>query len=245
MSVIKDFFLGCVQFRVLGLPHACLNKLRKFHITNIQIIDDTILFCAPLRFVKSIKKLINNFDYEIKENQNIFRGINFLLNHFVLVIAVILGTIAFFVADMSIYTVKVQCNDIELTPAIYQHLNDLGVKKYTFKNKLKKLDLASDIVQSFNNVAHVNVKVSGNTLVVNLITATNELGKVKTNYYAQYDAVITEITAYSGTALVTVGDVVKKGDLLVANAYLDSVVAMGEVAFVNGEQISRLNIWII
>ena len=59
------------------------------------------------------------------------------------------------------------------------------------------------------------------------------------------DAVIKEVTTYSGTALVTTGDVVKKGDLLVVNAYPDSVVVTGEVAFVNGEEISRLVIWII
>lgn len=245
MSAIKRFFVGQVQFRVAGLPDSCLNKLRTFHIRNIQLVNDAIIFDAPLRFLTPIKNLVNNFEYEVKENYNVFRGMNFLLNHFVLVMAILSGIIAFFIADLGIYSVKVQCDDYGLVPAIYQHLDGLGIKKFMLKNKLQDFDLPTNLIENFNNVAHANVKVSGNTLLVNLVTATNALERTKTNYYAQYDAVITEITAYSGTALVTVGDVVKKGDLLVANAYPNSVVATGEVAFVNGEEISRLNIWII
>ena len=245
MSRIKNFVMGQVTFRVVGMPQECLNKLRKFHITNIQIDCDAIIFNASLNYLTAIKNLINNFEFEIKENYNLFRGLNFLLNHFVLVLAIIVASISFLVSDMGIYDIKVQCDDTALTQTIYQYLNNLGIKKFTWKNKLQHLNLASDLIQNFNQIAHANVTISGNTLLVNLVTATNEHSEIKTNYYAQYDAVIKEITAYSGTVLVTVGDVVKKGDLLVANAYPHSVVAIGEVAFNYGDKISRLDIWII
>ncbi len=245
MSVIKKFLLGQVKFRVQGLPQGCLNKLRSFKISNIYYDHETIVFDAPLAHVSTIKKLINNFDYEVKENYNLFRGINYLLNHLVLIVAVIAGLIAFSIADMAIYDIQVQCNDTQVSSNITNYLSELGVKKFIWKGKIKNINLADNLVENFDDIAHANVRIAGNTLVIKVVTAINEHAKVKTNIYAKYDAVIKKVITYSGTALVTVGDVVKKGDLLVTDAYPDSAVITGEVAFVNGEEISRLEIWII
>lgn len=245
MLNIKNFIAGQVKFQVQGLPQSCLNKLRCFHITNIHFDHDVITFQAPLVHATTIKKLVSNFEYQIHENYNLFRGINFLLNHLVLVVSIMVAFGIYLVADMGIYRVQVQCNDPSLISSVYEHLDQLGVKKFMWKNQLQEFNLAENLVSNFDRVAHANVRISGNSLVVNLVAATNQTRKTKTNYYAQYDAVIKQITAYSGTALVTVGDVVKKGDLLVVDAYPDSVVVTGEVAFVNGEEITRLEIWII
>ncbi|MBR4419098.1 MAG: hypothetical protein IKT33_03780, partial [Clostridia bacterium] len=73
MSTVKKFLLGQVEFRVQGLPQGCLNKLRSFKISNIYYNQDMIIFNAPLAHVSTIKKMINNFDYEVKENYNLFR----------------------------------------------------------------------------------------------------------------------------------------------------------------------------
>ncbi len=245
MSHIKKFLGGNVEFQVQGLPVSCINKLRFYHVTNIKCQNDAIFFETPLVNSKAIKNLVNNFEYQVKENYNLIRGINFLLNHFVLVVSLVIALISFLLLDMRIYSVRVQCNDADLIPSVCKHLEELGVKKFMWKNKIKSLDLANNLVGNFDYLAHAHVQISGNTLVVNLVSATNHTRKVKTNFYAQYDAVIKEITTYSGKALVTTGDVVKKGDLLVADAYPDSVVVTGEVAFVNDDQISRLVIWII
>ncbi len=245
MSHVKNFLIGRVKFRVQGLPIFYLNKLRIYRISHIRIDNDIITFYIPLVHYFAVKKMVNNFECQVTENFNIFRGVNFLLNHLVLVTSIIVAVMVLLIADMKIYTVRVQCDDNNLVPAIYEYLTQLGVKKFMWKNKLQNFDLATELVDNFNNIAHAHVKIAGNTLVVNLVAANNHSIKQKTNFYAQYDAVIKEITAYSGTALVTVGDVVKRGDLLVADAYPDSVVATGEVAFENGGQISRLVIWII
>lgn len=245
MSYIKNFLAGKVEFRVQGLPLSCLYKLRLYHVKHISAENDITTFQTSLAHGEAIKKLISNFEYTVNENYNLFRGVNFLLNHLVLTVAVLVAVIAFLLADMHIYTVRVQCDNREVGAAVSAHLNQIGVKKFMPKYQLHKFDLAADLVSSFDDVAHAHVRVAGNTLLVDLVTATHQAAKVKTNIYAQYDAVIKEITAYSGTALVTVGDVVKKGDLLVTDAYPDSVVVTGEVAFIHGEEITRLVIWII
>lgn len=239
MLNIKNFITGQVKFEVNGLPQTCLNKLRSFRITNISINNDIISFCVSLVYADAIKKLISNFDYRMYQNYNLFRGVNYLLNHFVLVVAIMVAVSIYFVVDMKIYRIRVQCDDSNLTSAVYERLDQLGVKRYTFKNQLSNNLLALNLVENFDSIAHATVRIAGNTLVVNIVTATNQTTQHKNNFYAQFDAVIKDITVYSGKPMVGVGDVVKKGDLLVADAYSNTVIVMGEVAFVNDNQISR------
>ena len=245
MSIIKNFFRGQFEFVVQNLPLTCLNRLRNYKLSKIRIQNNITSFCVPLVYADVVKKMMSNFEYKTSQNYNIFRGVNFLLNHLVIVCAFFLALIFYLIVDMGIYRVYVQTDDLSLQPAVYQRLNQLGINNFCWKNKLTQLDIGSDLISNFDQIAHAHISVSGNTLVINLVTATNQKHKTKTNYYAQYDAVIKEITTYSGRALVTVGDVVKKGDLLVEDAYPDSVIVLGEVSFVNDDKISRLVIWII
>lgn len=245
MSRIKNFFCGRVEFLVTGLPISCLNKLRQYQISNIRNQGGTIAFSVPLVNAVAVKKLVNNFDWQMHENINIFLGINFMLNRFVLSLSIILGLIAFLVLDMGIYNVKVINADATLTSEVYAHLQSIGVKKFMLKNKVADLDLAASLVAEFPNVAHANVRIMGNTLLISLSEATYNNAKVKTNIYAQYDAVIKDVIAFSGRSLVEVGDVVRKGDLLVEDAYEDSVAITGEVAYMVEDQIIRLDISII
>ena len=242
MSRIKNFFTGLATFQVQSLPIVCLNKLRTYQISQIKITGEQITFSAPLAYVKEIKKLLTNFEYKLHENRNIFRGLNFLLNHISLCIVIILALVAFLIADMRIYDIKVVTNDSKLTQAVNEYLASQGVKKFTSKSHIQADYLANHLVTDFSNIAHVNIKISGNTLLVNLSTASSPDQKVKTNICAKYDAVIKKVIYYSGQPLISPGDVIRKGDVLIQDAYEDSVMVIGEVAFVRGEEIVRLDI---
>ena len=132
MFHIKNFLTGQLEFRVQDLPLSCLNKLRNYHITQIRVVDDVIVFQAPLIHGTTIKSLVSNFEYKVNENRNFIRGVNFLLNHLILVVAILTAVTAFFVADMGIYRVRVQCDDMELVPAIYEHLDKLDWIQLTY-----------------------------------------------------------------------------------------------------------------
>lgn len=245
MSRIKNFFTGQVTFSVTDFPVAALNRLRQYDVGNLRQVANNFVFTVPLVHAAAVKKLVANFDWHSQENANLFRGINYLLNHFMLCILVLLGFSAFLVLDMGIYRVQVNAPDAAVTTAVYDHLQALGVKQFIWKKQVATLDLANDLIITFPNIAHAHVRVAGNTLVVDLATAANHQKKQKTDLYAKYDAVIKDVVAYSGQVLVGVGDVVHKGDLLVQDTYIDSVAITGEVAFVNDDQVVRLSIAII
>ena len=241
----NHFFSGAVRFTVFGLPIGCLNKLRQFKPEDITIYNDTISFTVQLVYALQVKKLVSNFEWQMKENYNLFRGANFLLNKMVLAVSVLVCVIAFFIFDMGVYDIRVVGVSSELTGDVYNYLDELGVKKFITKQKVTNMDIAAGIVTTFPNVAHANVRLSGNTLVVSVIEAESNPMKQMSNIYAKYDAVIKEVIAFSGRAMVEFGDVVRKGDLLVENAYPDTVSVIGEVAFISGGKIIRLDISII
>lgn len=245
MSQIKNFFTGQVQFWVADLPVAGLNRLRQFHVRQIKNENGVVSFTAPLIHANTIKKLINNFDWQMSENHNLWRGVNFLINHFVLCVAIIVSFIAYGILDCLVYNVQINGPESILNAEVAQYLQGQGVKKFMWKNQVGQKDLALELVSNFPDIAHANVRLAGNNLVVTLATAVNQPAKVKTNIYAKYDAIVRDVIAYSGTVFVVAGDVVHAGDLLVEGAYADSVSIIGEVTYLRDDETVRLNISII
>jgi hypothetical protein len=234
---------GKVTFTVFGFPVGCFNRLRSFRLTNISRCGDSFSFDVPLSYAKEIKKMLSNFEYTCKENLNFFRGVNFLLNKMTLSVAVLVCMIAFFVLDFFIYDIRIiGAADAD---AVYHYLGGIGVTEFITKQRVADTNIAEGIVNTFPNVAHANVRLRGNTLVVNIIEAENNPAKVPQNFYSRYDAVIKEVVVFSGRAMVEKGDVVKTGDLLVENAYPNTIAVFGEIAYQNGDEVIRLDISII
>ncbi len=245
MSKLNNFFTGMVKFKVMGLSVSCINKLRQFNATRISVDGDTICFSVPLVYADNVKKLVSNFEFSYTENFNIFRGLNFLLARMTLSISIIFFIISFFVFDMAIYDIKVVGANADLQSNIKAYLSDLDINKFSLKSKLDDPNIAYGLVNEFSEIAHANLRVSGNTLVVSVSEAVDAIEKITLNVYAQYDAVIKDIILFSGKALVEVGDVVRKGDLLIENAYQGTVAVTGEVAYLYQDKVVRLDISII
>jgi hypothetical protein len=231
MSKIKGFFAGTVRFNVLGVNISVLNKLRSLDVRNIKICGERVSFIVPILYAETVRCLLRNFEYSCAENINIIRGVNFLINRFVLSAAILLCCFLYLFADRFIYSVRVVGGDDKLRNEINGYLYNNGIKKYASKHKILRSNIADVIAQTYPTVAHANVKIRGNTAVITVAAAEYNPVQAPQNLYARYDAVIKQIWVSGGTAVVGIGDVVKKGDLLVKNAYIGKAVVMGEVRF--------------
>jgi hypothetical protein len=245
MSKIKNFFGGVVRFRVLCGSEALINKLRKYRVRDIKICGEYISFTAPILYAGQIRVLLRNYEYTATENSNLINGVNFLINRFVLSVAVLICCVLFFVFDFFIYSVKVTGGTQELRADIQSFLTENGIKKFSLKQRLADGNVADSIVNNYPTVAHANIRIYGNTAVITVAEAESNPVKPPVNLFAQFDAVIKEIYVGSGSAKVTVGDVVKKGDLLVENGYADKVLIMGEVLFETKESFVVLDLNIV
>jgi hypothetical protein len=231
MSKIKDFFCGAVRFNVLCVNAALINRLRFFCVRNIKINGGYISFTVPVLYAEQIKRELRNFEYSFTENANIIRGVNFMLNRFVLSVSILICCAAYFVADLFVYSVRITGGTEALQGEIYAYLTQNGIKKFALKRRVVNFNIIDGVVRTFPTVAHANIKIYGNTAVIAVAEAESNLVPAPQNFYAKYDAVIKEIFVAGGAAKVAVGDVVRAGDLLVENGYPGKVVIIGEVRF--------------
>lgn len=92
----------------------------------------------------------------------------------------------------------------------------------TFRDRLQ-VDEIRRKVESINGVALCNVSVRGNSIIVEAIGASNrQETHVKNEIISEYDAVVTKIVAKRGTAVKHIGDIVKKGELLISGNVMSS-----------------------
>lgn len=138
-----------------------------------------------------------------------------------LIIALVLMTFFFAFSSGIIWDVRISGNEHLTDYAIENLLRDSGL---TVGSRWRKTDTSlveAEILSKNSDVAWVSVNRRGTVAYVEVIESDNigvdgKDGPVYSNIVADRDGVITEITVESGIAVVKVGDVVKKGEILIS-----------------------------
>ena len=149
------------------------------------------------------------------------RGVPFILNRYKKRSGILAGAVLFFavIQLMSgyIWIIDVKGNDKIGTETVLSACHsvglDIGIKKDSFYPKLKR----EELMLRLDGVAWSSLNVEGSRLTVN-VTEIKEREKEKTfsNLKATSDGIIEKLDITSGTSVVSVGQAVKKGDLLVS-----------------------------
>lgn len=101
---------------------------------------------------------------------------------------------------------------------IKEYLSSRGIIEFSRFSNIDLPRLEDEILAENKNLSFVSVQKKGNRLIVNSATSTSNTERLNGNVYsltADQDGVVEKIKVYRGTALVKVGQAVKKGDLLV------------------------------
>lgn len=149
------------------------------------------------------------------------RGVPFILNRYRKRSGILVGAVLFFaiIQLMSgyIWIIDVEGNSKVSTAKILSACHsvglDIGIRKDSFYPKLKR----EELMLCLDGVAWSSLNVEGSRLTVN-VTEIKERDKEKTysNLKAASDGIIEKMDITSGTSVVSVGQAVKKGDLLVS-----------------------------
>lgn len=132
------------------------------------------------------------------------------------------GIILFFailkIFSSFLWSVNVVGNTYTKEADIIKACNEIGVKEGTYKNNIDTGILKQKLLLKVESLAWASFNIEGCKLTVNVSEPQHIAKKEKsyTNLKASADGVIKKIDITSGTAVVSVGDVVKKGDLLVS-----------------------------
>ena len=214
-------FSDCVTLHVQGKNFPLLfSKLsaRKISFKNLCYLDkDKISITINSKDYKEFVAISKESWYNKKVGVT---GIKSRLKHLFTKSGIILGALIFV---FSCYFVNDYVLDVKILSDSYflQDINYVlereNIKKYTKFSKIDYRELSNLIYSENPLISYVQVKKSGNTLVIQVekSTAYSSIDKSIKEIVSTCDGEIIENIVYRGTPLKKVGDIVKAGDLLV------------------------------
>jgi len=215
---------GTLKIKIEGLnANKVINKLidSGIYLKNIKEKYKYIVFEIDERDKKEFKNICKKLHkrYEIL-SKNSFKELvkrsrfyfGFLMS-FVLIFSLV------FSFNLFVYQVEIKVSNnasFDVTK-VEELLKKEGVVSGMKKRDVKKVELQNLIVSSEKNIAGCSVKQIGGRLEVEIIPAILKEDVKRDNVYSSYNAVISGINVFAGKTSLKIGDLVKKGDLLIEN----------------------------
>lgn len=199
-----------------SLLRECTRK--KIGIENLKRYKDYIEFNIKSNDYVAVTAILNAFsiDFQRVSYYGGARTIDIIKRRAFMIVGLMLGLAIVFFASQFVYKVEID-GDNRYNGVIERLLIDSGISGVVYKGKLDTNALELKIVECIPEVTNATVYINGAVLKVN--TVTNETPSVPIGANARvlsaYQAIVTRIYVSSGTANVSVGDSVKKGDTLI------------------------------
>ncbi len=198
---------------------------KKISVYNFRLISDNeCLVTVDFQDIRKFFAICKNMCYNklIVRYKGLLSPVVAVFKRLGLLIGAILFTVIVLIFNNLVLDVVVvgsgSCFKEQTKGVVY----DFGVKKYTAFSTIDYKALETEILSNNPRLSFVTVKKQGSFLVVDTVLSDKEpsvLGKNTDDLVSNYNGVVEEITVLRGTALVKVGEAVKKGDKLVG-AYL-------------------------
>lgn len=199
-----------------SLIRECTRK--RIGIENLKRYKEYIEFNIKSSDYETVNAILNAFsiDFQRVSYYGGARTIDLIKRRAFMIVGLIIGLMMVFIASQFVYKVEISGNN-RYNGVIERVLIDSGISGVMYKGKLDTDALELKIVECIPEVTNATVYIDGAVLKVN--TVTNETPSVPVGADARvlsaYQAIITRIYVSSGTANVSVGDSVKKGDILI------------------------------
>lgn len=242
---MNDFFNNTAKVRIDGLNLDKLYKIFKkkgFVISNVKRTTyKQIIFNIKSGQVKRLLATLTQPCYNITIEK--YNGVSSIINFLKQRIGILIGVFLLFItvgfASNLTWNIEVYGNDTISTQQIVECLDLAGISIGKGLN-LETVEYAEGYLQqNLEKASLVSVIKKGSSVIVNIkeIRTSSVMENIgeQVHLVAEFDGVITSINNIEGTLLVKVGDVVKKGDVLIAGYFYDlnknqiSCIAMGDI----------------
>lgn len=134
--------------------------------------------------------------------------------------------------NLFVWDIIIKGNSQIPTEQISQLLNDKGITKGALKSKINRKELSRILTSELEQASMVTVELRGVSILITIkeriIRPDIEEDEGGDEIISRYDGKVTRISVLSGTPLVKVGDIIKKGDVLIA-AYEEKYIGSEKV----------------
>lgn len=196
-----------------------VNLLLKNRISS-TISNDGRLIVRERDFVSLHNALDGNINYEASETMGIYGKILKLENKIALAVSLIVVFGLCVLSQNVIWDVRIDGNENISDSEIILELKNCGLSVGDLWRTVDRSFVEAEILAAYPKIAWININRRGSVAYVDIIEKEGAFFLPKesrcTNIVASEDCIIEEITVKSGVAMVKVGDVVKKGDLLIS-----------------------------
>lgn len=217
-----------LEFKINGKNFQ--NLLNLFTYKNIDIkkcyfLDkNTIKFQTNKINERKIIDLLKNscYNFSVEEVRHTKSLMTSLMKNVGLIFSIIIFIISSFIYPNYIWNIKIYGDDICIEK-VNQFLQSSDVKIGTQKSKIDISKLEQNLINYDNTLSQVDIAINGGTLLINTNKKiiSEELYSNFNPIVSQYDGEIVSISVLSGTLNANVGQIVKKGDILVQPYVVD------------------------
>ena len=201
----------------------CISK--QFSIWDISSDKDTIVFKMYISDYKKIRNIRREFERDIHINHKKIIGLPNKVMRISRRKSVIFGITVYcsiiFALSQFLWCVNITGNKRISNEMIFDAYSQLGIKIGMPKNNIDSYKLRDKLPLIIRDISWCSFNLEGSVLTIN-VTEIDEFDKSDKNCYsniiAKYDGIIESINVTLGNTICFVGDVVKKGDVLVSGA---------------------------
>ncbi len=198
----------------------CCNK--QIFIWNLIQADEGYQFCILARNYKKLKPIARKTKIVPKIKRK--RGLVFILHRyrkrFGFFAGAVICILLIYIMSLNIWDISILGGSKYTPETMLKFLNENQVYTGIQKKKVDCQEIEETIRLTYKDIGWVSAEIRGTRLIIK-ITETNMPAPAKpaiepSHMVATKDAIVKKIITRSGTPMVKIGDVVKKGDILVS-----------------------------
>lgn len=248
-KILLQYIFGYVKIKVEGyFIEKLINKSisRKIFFWNLRRDKSTIIYAnVGIKDFKKLVKIAKETKCKIKILHK--KGLPFVLHRykkrkifFLLIILVlfVLFTLSKFVWNINIEGLQ-NINESEINTL----LEEKGLKVGVLKNKIETKKIINEIRLERSDISWVGIEIEGTNVTVKIVEADSKPEIVDEQDYcniiANKDAQIVKISAQNGISQVKEGDIVTKGDILIAG-WIEGKYTGTRYVHANGEVLAKV-----
>lgn len=195
-------------------------------------------------FERAALKLNGKFDFRFSEVLGIRGAWGRVKYKRGLICGAVLSVIIAVISSSLVWDVRIEGNSSIPSSVIEYELSKHGLAEGAFWRKCHNSDIEASFLSAYPSVSWININRRGGVAYVKIAESEGEdepetVNKGYANIVAACDCVIEEITVHRGSAAVKPGDVVKRGDVLIAGVTENEY--GGEYCFAEGEIRGRIS----
>ncbi|MDE7192048.1 MAG: sporulation protein YqfD [Clostridia bacterium] len=204
-----------------------LNKFseKNIGVFKIKINGEKMSFDIEDKSLKQAKEIMDRMalEYAVESRGGKYLLGKLSLRYLSLIIPAIIVVALLITFTKMCFTVDIIADSGQLKDQISYILAENSVKPFMLKDKIDTSKLSYEISKNIDEIGFANCYFDGAVLKIEVkkVHVKEEL-PVYDEIVADRDCIITKVLVFSGTALVKEGDIVKKGDTLIAG-YVDSM----------------------